>query len=241
MSEAQPLQPTGEFQRALETLGMSLSDHELSMLGRYLDLLLETNRQFNLTAVREPGEAWLRHVLDSLSVLPHLGEARRAVDVGSGGGLPGIPLAIVCPAMSFTLIEATGKKARFLSDTVGALGLDNVTVVADRAEAVGQQPRHRQRYDVAVARAIGPMRVMLEYTLPLVHAEGRVLAMKGPKVEAELDEAGDALMTLGGGAVELYEALPGLDNDLVIVEVHKAGPTPRQYPRRPGEPKARPL
>jgi len=237
----EPLQPTGAFDEALATIGLSLTPEERSALGRYLALLLETNRQFNLTAVREPGEAWLRHVLDSLSVLPHLGDARRVADVGSGGGLPGLPLAIVCPSLSFTLIEATGKKARFLERAVEALGLDNVEVAGERAETAGHRPRYRQRHDVAVARAVGPMRVMLEYTLPLVRPEGRVLAMKGPRVEAELDEAGDALMALGGGAVALYEALPGLANELVIVEVHKAGPTPRGYPRRPGEPKSRPL
>jgi 16S rRNA (guanine527-N7)-methyltransferase len=237
----EPLQPTTAFDEALDTIGLSLTAEERHALGRYLALLLETNRQFNLTAVRDPDEAWLRHVLDSLSVLPHLGEARRVADVGSGGGLPGLPLAIVCPSLRFTLIEATGKKARFLEQAVEMLGLDNVEVFADRAEAAGQRPRYRQRHDVAVARAVGPMRIMLEYTLPLVRTEGRVLAMKGPRVEQELDEAGDAMMTLGGGAVELYEALPALDNDLVIVEVHKAGPTPRAYPRRPGEPKAKPL
>lgn len=241
MNPADTLQPTPEFERALGTIGLSLTAEEVGRCGRFLELLLETNQQFNLTAITDVGEAWMRHVLDSLSVLRHLGEARTVVDVGSGGGLPGVPLAIACPSVSFTLVEATGKKARFIERAVEALGLDNVTVLADRAETVGQQPPHRQRYEVAVARAVGPMRVMLEYTLPLVRLEGRVLAMKGPRFERELDEAGDALMALGGGAVELYEALPGLDNELVIVEVHKAAPTPRQYPRRPGDPKARPL
>ncbi len=229
------------FHDACSTLGLQLSPDEIAQLGAYLEFLLETNKQFNLTAIREPDQAWMRHVLDSLSLLPHLGEVESVVDVGSGGGLPGVPLAIVQPERCFTLLEATGKKAKFLQGVATLLGSTNIQVINDRAETVGQNKQHRQRYDLAVARAVGPMRVLLELTLPLVKVGGRVLAMKGKQVEAELRDAGDALMALGAGQIELYEGLPGLADDAVIVEITKQENTPREYPRRPGEPKTNPL
>ena len=233
--------PTAEFDVACETLGLSLSDEERQRLGAYLALLLETNKQFNLTAIKEPAAAWMRHILDSLSLLPFLHSASRVIDVGSGGGLPGLPLAICCPDTEFVLLEATGKKAKFLQNAASSLGLTNVKVVNDRAEVVGKQGAHRQRYDIAIARAVGPMRVLLEYTLPLVRIDGHVLAMKGRRMEEELNDAGDALMLLGGGEVQVYESLPGLEDDALIVEVVKDRATPRDYPRRPGEPKSHPL
>ena len=128
------------FLERIAALGIELEPHDLHRLGRYLALLLDANTRFNLTAITDPNEAWMRHVLDSLTLLPLIAsaEASRVIDVGSGGGLPGIPLAIAMPHVRFTLLEATGKKARFLNEAVQQLGLTNVEVVNDRAEAVGQ-------------------------------------------------------------------------------------------------------
>jgi 16S rRNA (guanine527-N7)-methyltransferase len=235
------LVPPPAFTQACAKLQLPLSAAELRQLGRYLHLLLETNKQFNLTGIEDPDEAWMRHGLDSLSLLPHLGDARSVIDVGSGGGLPGLPIAITRPDLTVTLLEATGKKAKFLASVVGDLPLKNVRVITDRAETIGQQRLHREQYDLAVARAVGPLRVMLELTAPLVRIGGRVLAMKGAKVEQELGESGDAMMTLGCGRVELYVAMPGIEEDAVIVELHKERPTPKPYPRLPGTPKTTPL
>ena len=153
-----------------------------------------------------------------------------------------MPLAITLPALRFTLIEATGKKARFIERADDALGLANVRVVAQRAEDVGRAVQHRQQYDAAICRAVGPMRELLEYTLPLVKVSGFLLAMKGPSVEEELAQAGDALQTLGGGDVQLIDAYPdGFDIHTVIVGVVKARSTPKDYPRRPGVPRQDPL
>lgn len=238
---AEAIEPTEQFRQACDALGFELSDEEIAQHGRFLHLLLETNRNFNLTAVKAPEQAWMRHILDSLSLLPFLADAGRIIDVGTGGGLPGIPLAIAQPERRFALMDSTGKKIRFVEEAARQLGLDNVQTLQERAETAGQSDRYRERFDAAIGRAIGPMNVLLELTLPLVRVGGRVLAMKGAKAEEELKVCGDALMTLGGGEVEVYDALPGIEEEAVVVIVEKIAPTPTEYPRRPGIPKQEPL
>lgn len=229
----------------LRRMELTLDPAQLAQLAAYLDHLLEVNQRINLTGIRDRDEAWRRHVIDSLTLLPGL-EAlptgTRIIDVGSGGGLPGIPIAIARPDLAVTLSEATGKKAKFLEECTARLGLANVTVLNARAEHLGQDPLHRQGYDVAACRALGPMRELLEYTLPLVKVGGFLLAMKGPSVEAELEAAGDAMDKLGGGEIAVYEAYPdGFDNRSLIVRIDKDRPTPRSYPRAPGTPRQSPL
>jgi 16S rRNA (guanine527-N7)-methyltransferase len=245
-----------EFVRQdLERLGVQLGEEVLTRLSRYLDLLLETNRQFNLTAVRDRDEAWRRHIIDSLTTVPVVEAlasggggggtfpgAGAMIDVGSGGGLPGVPVALALPLWRVTLLEATQKKARFLERCVKEVPLPGARVAAQRAELAGQDTTHRQQYDVAICRAIGPMSELLEYLLPLVKVGGRVLAMKGPKVEMELEQAGDALALLGGGELEIRSAYPeSFHMDAVIVSITKDRPTPRQFPRAPGMPRLQPL
>jgi 16S rRNA (guanine527-N7)-methyltransferase len=235
-----------EFVREdLEGLGFELPEVLLDRLASFLALLLETNERINLTAVRDADEAWRRLIVDSLTPLPgldDLDEGATLIDVGSGGGMPGIPLAIARPDLRVTLLEATGKKARFLESACRDLGLENVDVVPQRAETAGQDANHRERYDAAVCRAVGPMNVLLELCLPLVRIGGSLLAMKGPKAEEELQRAGDALDKLGAGELQVFDAYPEtFANDLVIVQVAKDRATPKGYPRPPGVPKHDPL
>ena len=234
-------QPPPTLIRSLQALQIDLATETLGRLGAFLDRLLETNRRFNLTAVREPQEAWDRHILDSVSLIPFLPEEGRVIDVGSGGGLPALPLAIACPGLAVTALESTGKKARFIAETAEAMGLENLEVIQDRAETAGQDPDCRERYDTATARGVGPMNVLLELTLPLVRVGGRVLAMKGARTEQELRDCGDGLMLLGAGPVAVHETLPGIEPEAVVVEVLKDRRTPAEYPRRPGVPKKEPL
>ncbi len=230
--------------RDLEALEIAILPEQGEQLAGFHALLLEANQRMNLTAVRDPDQAWRRMMVDSLTAVPGMPEEEGAlvIDVGTGGGLPGIPLAIACPGLLVTLLEATGKKAKFVKETAEALGLENVRVVNGRAETAGRMPAHRQHYDAAICRAVGPMAVLLELCLPLVKVGGKLLAMKGPKAEAELREAGDAMAVLGAGEVALIDAYPeGFENDLVIVSVIKDRPTPGEYPRAPGLPKMQPL
>ncbi len=229
----------------LAKLGINLPPGGLEALTTYLAMLLEANKQFNLTAIREPEVAWRRHIIDSLTALPgldHLSAGDSVIDVGSGGGLPGIPISIARSDLQITLLESTGKKAAFLKKCKEKIPLPKVTVIQERAEILGQDRNHRQQYNVAVCRAIGPLREILEYTLPLVKVGGAVLAMKGPKAEQELRDAGDAIDVLGGGEIRVFDAYPdGFDQNMVIVMIAKERPTPKAYPRRPGVPRQMPL
>jgi 16S rRNA (guanine527-N7)-methyltransferase len=229
----------------LRELDIELTPEQLDQLDRYLALVLDENRRTNLTAIREPEAAWRRLIIDSLTVLPGLDELEpgsRVIDVGSGAGLPGMPVAIARPNLRITMLESTGKKAEFIRRSIETLGLSNAGVLQDRAERAGQSPEHREAYEACINRAVGPMNVLLEFALPLVQVGGRVLAMKGPRAEQELDDAGDALTLLGAGELAVIDAYPAsFENDLVIVSVIKESQTPSEYPRLPGVPKKTPL
>jgi 16S rRNA (guanine527-N7)-methyltransferase len=230
--------PREDVIREAAGYGVALEGQIGQQLHAYLVQLLETNQAFNLTAVTEPEAAWHKHILDSLSLVPPLAgaaELRKVVDVGSGGGLPGIPLAIALPDRHFTLLEATGKKARFLVDVSRALGLGNVQVVEQRAESFGQG-EGRARFDAVTARAVSRLPVLLELTLPLLRPDGVCLALKGEQADLEVKEAERALRVLGGVVRDLVRTPTG-----TIVRVDKRGATPGKYPRRPGEPKRSPL
>ncbi|HET8934379.1 MAG TPA: 16S rRNA (guanine(527)-N(7))-methyltransferase RsmG [Polyangiales bacterium] len=217
---------------------LSIDQPSEALLRRFLELLLETNRSFNLTAITDPAEAWTKHVLDSLTLLPDLRElaaGSRVIDVGSGGGLPALPLATVLPALQFTLLEATAKKARFLESAARELGLRNVSVVCDRAEAYGGGPE-RERFDAATSRAVSRLPVLLELTVPLLKVGGLSLSIKGEQAATEVDEAKNALTVLKATVEDTRRTPTG-----VVIRIRKTGPTPAKYPRRSGEPKRAPL
>ena len=209
-------------------MGISVTDSKLTELAR---LISEWPG-----LVSGPAEEL---IADSLVLLDHLGEAERLVDVGSGGGLPGLPLKLARPGLAVTLVEADQRKAAFLVRACAALGLRDVAVVARRAEEVGQDPLYRESFDVAVARALAPMPVLAELCLPLVRVGGRLLAQK---TEAEdMAGAGRAIEMLGGVLDRVVPAPSGARRSGTVVVVNKVEPTPPAYPRRPGVPARKPL
>jgi 16S rRNA (guanine527-N7)-methyltransferase len=229
---------------ARRQFGVALSPRQIESFAAYSEALVAWNARFNLTAIHEPAEVEVKHFLDSLTVVPHLGRtgAGRLVDVGSGAGFPGLPIKIACPAWRVTLIEATGKKADFCRHVVQQLGLDGVEVIHARAEEVGQLEAHRQRYDVAVARAVAGMRVLAEYLLPLVRVGGRAIAQKGESGPEEAHAAEKAVGLLGGRLRQVVPVeLPGVADSRYLVILEKVAATPPDYPRRSGLPARHPL
>ncbi|MGD1277724.1 MAG: 16S rRNA (guanine(527)-N(7))-methyltransferase RsmG [Tepidisphaeraceae bacterium] len=220
---------------------MRLDESQHAKLSRYLDLLLAANAKMNLTRITDRAEAQRLHVADSLTLLPFLpaGE-HRLVDVGSGGGVPGIVLAIARPDAKVVLLEATKKKADFLRRAAAELQLDNVTVDARRAEDAGRGEL-RESFDVAVARAVGTMVWLVEWMLPLVKKGGQILAMKGKKAQDELAGLGRAIRVLGGGPAAIQPAdLPGAEHH-VIVRIDKIGRSDARYPRAAPAAKGKPM
>jgi 16S rRNA (guanine527-N7)-methyltransferase len=217
-----------------------------SRLRRFRDLLHDANATLNLTSVREPQAIERRHIAESLAVVRALEDAGRlpagasAIDVGSGGGLPGVPLAVVRPDVRVTLVEATGKKAAFLERTARELGLDNVRVLAARAEQAAHDPVEREQYDLALARAVAALPALVELTLPFVKVGGALAAVKGSRAEEEIAAAAGAVRRCGGGDV-LSLPLPTDSSTLRMLLIPKVLPTPSDLPRRPGIPVKRPL
>ncbi|MBT9175815.1 MAG: Ribosomal RNA small subunit methyltransferase G [Firmicutes bacterium] len=231
-----------EFVKECEALGVPLPPHALGHFSFYLEFLLEYNAKFNLTKINTPGEVWRKHFLDSLSALLVIKSQGKVVDVGSGAGFPGIPLAIACPSLYVTLVDSLGKRVRFLEEVVVRLGLGGVRVVQARAEDLGRMPEHRERYAYAVTRAVGSLNVLAEYCLPLVERGGIMLAMKGTAAFREVEAAERAVKVLGGGELTTSAwTLPGGGEQRVLVAVKKFRPTPPTYPRRAGLPSKQPL
>ncbi|HET8587268.1 MAG TPA: 16S rRNA (guanine(527)-N(7))-methyltransferase RsmG [Candidatus Limnocylindria bacterium] len=220
-------------------------DAALAQMERYVELLLEANQRLNLTRVVAAPEVARLHLLDALAALPLLDAAApsRVVDLGSGGGVPALPLAIARRDVAWTLVDSVGKKAAALRSFVTELGLPNVEVVAERAELLGRDPAYRERFSVATARACAALPVLAELALPLVEVGGALIAWKGPldARSPEMVEGAAAASVLGGGVPRLVasgiDALGG--HSLVVVP--KAGATAARFPRRPGEPSRRPL
>jgi 16S rRNA (guanine527-N7)-methyltransferase len=238
---------TAVVQRAVSLRGRPLDDSQRALLARYVDRLAAATAALNLTAVRDIPGIYRRHIAESLALLRLLEEhglvpeGGRLIDIGSGGGLPGIPIAIARPDLRVTLLEAVGKKAAFLRDTVEALELPRVDVLAVRAEEAGRDTAHRERYDVAVARAVAPLNVLAELALPLVRLGGWLAAVKGSKVHAELAEAHEAISRCGGRVAAVFPLPTLVGAPLSVVLIRKERPTPPELPRRPGIPAKRPL
>ena len=233
-----------EFAGRAAALGASLSADQVAQFAAYEALLLEWNERIALTAIREPRQLRVRHFLDALSCAAATGrlDGQSLIDIGSGAGLPGLPLKILYPGLRLTLVDSVAKKARFLEMVAAELGLGEVTVIAERAEVLGQQPAHREGYDWATARAVAELRVLAELLLPLCRVGGRALAQKGDSAAEELAAAGPAISVLGGGASQLTPVrLPETEATHYLVVIDKAAPTDARYPRRAGMPAKRPL
>lgn len=212
-----------------------LSEEQIAQFAVYNEMLLDWNTRMNLTALTSPNDVAVKHIIDSLTAYdaPLFDAAEALIDVGTGAGLPGIPLAVYAPHLTVTLMDALAKRVRFLTEVTRAMGLTNTRCIHARAEEAARQKEHRAHYDIAVSRAVARMPVLLEYTLPFVRVGGSVLALKGRAYAEEAEEGKHAAQILGGGAIAARPVqLPGLDDVRAILSVVKERPTPKTYPRR---------
>jgi 16S rRNA (guanine527-N7)-methyltransferase len=233
-----------ELERILAHGSIDLPPGFTDAVERFVSLLLAANRRVNLTRVTEPAAVARLHLLDALSALPlidGLGGPGRGVDLGSGGGVPGLVLALARPERRWVLVDSVRKKADILRDFVATIGIDNVEVVADRAEVLGHDPGHRESHDLVTARACAALPVLAEYGLPLLSVGGTLVAWKGPISPEELRGGIVAAAACGGGAASVVPS--GFDElgDHRFVVIPKDQPSPERYPRRPGEPGRHPL
>ncbi len=225
-------------------VGIQLTSRQLAAFKKYEEVLLEWNKNINLTAIRDGEGIRNKHFLDSLTCMLAWRDRppERLIDIGTGAGFPGIPLKIIMPRLQLTLVESVGKKLEFCRHMVDILGLENVTCLQARAEELGLAREHREKYDWAVARAVANLSVLAEYLLPLVRVGGGMLAQKGETGPAEAHTADRAIQVLGGRIKQLIPVLlPGVTEERFLVVVDKVSATPPGYPRRVGLPAKRPI
>ena len=232
--------------RIAEAHGLALDSRQLGQFEEYYRLLVAANERVNLTSVTAYDQVQRRHFGESLAVAAALyrtgvlqpGQPARTIDLGAGAGFPGLPIKIVHTALRLTLLESAAKKTAFLEQVVQRLALADVAVVTGRAESAAHEPDHREAYDLALARAVASLPVLLELALPFLHLGGFLAAPKGSRAAQEVAAAAAALKACGG-RIFAVERLPHSPLTLVLVE--KVAPTPPTYPRRPGIPAKRPL
>ena len=229
--------------RAAEA-GIPLTAEQIGQFSVYHEMLLDWNTRMNLTALTAPEDVAVKHIIDSLTAYDAalFDGARTLIDVGTGAGLPGIPLAVYAPHLTVTLLDSLNKRVRFLTEVTAAMGLPNVRCIHARAEEAARTAEHRAAYDIVVSRAVARLPVLLEYTLPFVRVGGTLLALKGRAYAEEQKEARRAAGVLGGGRITARPVhLPGLDDVRAILTVTKERQTPAAYPRGGGAPARRPL
>lgn len=222
-------------------LGIDLTARQLNQFSAFLVLLQEWNTRMNLTAITEPSDIVVKHFLNALTLLAAepIEKGARVIDVGTGAGVPGIPLAIARPDVSCTLMDSLQKRIGFLEHVVRELGLTNVTAVHARAEELGHDKAHREQYDVAVARSVARLPVLAEYCVPFVKVGGRCIAYKATNAQ---EDATAALGKLGAKIRATHAVtIPNSEITHALIVIHKTSPTPANYPRRPGTPKKKPL
>lgn len=235
---------TEEMKKAATAYGISLQEKQLEQFARYYALLIEWNEKMNLTAITDPHDVAIKHMIDSLAAYTTglFTNGASVIDVGTGAGFPGLPLKIAYPHIRLTLMDSLNKRVRFLQTVVDELGLQGVECVHARAEEGARDPRYREAFDLAVSRAVARLPILAEYCLPFVKVGGYFLALKGRDFEAEMEEAGKAAKILGGKAPKPHRVtLPELDDVRAVVIIEKFTKTGKSYPRKAGMPAKKPL
>ena len=230
------------FRGALENFGLDAA--QIDRCEKFYRLVVEQNRVMNLTAITEPQEFAIKHIIDSLSAWDDkiLQGVETLADIGTGAGFPAIPLKIFKPHLKLCLIDSLAKRTEFLKKVVAELELDDVEIFHGRAEELARQKIFREQFDVVTSRAVARLNILAEYCLPFAKVGGKFIALKGKNFREELDEARAAIKILGGGKISIREIkLPALDDKRAVIYIDKKFSTPEKYPRRTGLPSKNPI
>ncbi|MYL50689.1 16S rRNA (guanine(527)-N(7))-methyltransferase RsmG [Halobacillus litoralis] len=232
------------FLKALQEHGIELDDQQQRQFKKYFDILVEWNEKMNLTAITDQEGVYLKHFYDSLTAAFYYDFNRplRICDVGAGAGFPSLPLKIVFPQLKVTIVDSLKKRITFLNHLAHELELDDVAFYHDRAENFGKNANFRESYDLVMARAVARMSVLSELCLPLATKGGRFMAMKGPNLKDEMEDAKVAIQTVGGEVLDVHTfELPEEGSERNIAIIEKRRKTPKKYPRKAGTPNKTPI
>lgn len=232
------------LEEACRDIGLELTKEQYEQFMKYKDLIQEWNKKVNLTSIKEDEEIVKKHFIDSIKIFKfeEVKNAKRIIDIGTGGGFPGIPMKIVNPDCEMVLLDSLNKRVNFLNIVINDLGLKNISTIHGRAEDFAVKPEYREKFDIVVSRAVANMTVLSEFCLPYVNLGKHFVALKGPSVDEELNESKRALSILGG---EVEKLIPvkiedsDLEHNLVVIK--KVKNTPKQYPRKAGTANKKPL
>ena len=224
-----------KLQNQAQKIDINLTNKQLNEFYTYMNLLIEWNKNINLTAITEPEEIIKKHFIDSLTISKNIQKDSSIIDVGTGAGFPGIPLKIVREDINVVLLDALNKRLNFLNEVIKENKLENIETVHFRAEEIGKNKKYREKYDIATSRAVAQLNILAEYLLPLVKIGGKCICMKGSNVEEELKNSKKAITLLGGEIEKIEEfILPDSDIKRNVIIIKKVNSTPAKYPRKPG-------
>ena len=230
-----------------QKMGINLHEEQVKKFSQYLELLVQWNQKINLTSLKTPQEMIIKHFLDSIScikVINKYGDKKiiKVIDVGTGAGFPGLPIKIICPSIKLSLLEARKKKAMFLEKATEKMNFQQVKILNGRVETFGKGANYREKYDIAISRAVARLNVLSEYCLPLVKVGGLFIAQKGRSYREETDKSLKVVQSLGGEFIGVESVrVPFINQERYLLVIKKIKHTPSKYPRKVGFPQKRPL
>lgn len=231
-----------EIERYLNVLKIELEEKQIKQLYEYMNLLIEWNKNINLTAIVEPKGIILKHFVDSLTISKYITKNSNLIDIGTGAGFPGIPLKILRNDIDITLVDSLNKRIKFLEEVIEKINLNNIKTVHGRAEEIGRNTNYRETFDYATSRAVANIATLSEYLIPLIKKNGKCIYMKGPDLEEELEKGKKAISVIGGNLENKEEfELPYSDIKRTIIIIEKKKNTPTKFPRKPGMPSKEPI
>lgn len=230
------------FKKILNIFNIELNEEKLNKFEIYLNELIENNKHFNLTRIVDEKDVLEKHFLDSLIINKYINSNDKVIDIGSGAGFPGIPLKIFLDNINILMVDSVNKKVDFINKIISELKLENALAIHERAEDLAHNINYREKYDVAVSRAVANMSTLAEYLIPFVKIGGKIIYIKGPNIKDELNNSKNAINILGGKIEYIYEyKLPNLEQIYNIIVIKKVKSTNIKYPRKAGIPNNSPI